>query len=88
MSLPDELGTEKPTAHYPSIPTSVSGQPITWNKNYATIGGCLDTLFEAYERDGTFPLLFKYNAAFRGGKIYVECLFYAIFYAGKNIFSL
>ena len=83
MSLPDELGIDKTTAHTPSIPLSISGEPIIWNKNYATIGGVLDQLFEAYERDGTFPLLFKYNAAFRGGKVYVESAETVTFITGK-----
>ena len=85
MSLPDELGIDKTTAHNPSIPLSISGEPIIWNKNYATIGGVLDQLFEAYERDGSFPLLFKYNAAFRGGKIYVESAETVNFITGKSV---
>ena len=56
------------------------------SENYATRSAdasCLDQLFEAYERDGTFPLLFKYNAAFRGGKIYVESPETVTFITGK-----
>ena len=62
MSLPDELGIDKTTAHTPSIPLSISGEPIIWNKNYATIGGVLDQLFEALLQPGA-PRSYEARAA-------------------------
>ena len=52
----------KPTAHTPFIPLSLDQEPITWDsKNYAAIDGVLTRLHEAFQRDGTFPLLFKFS---------------------------
>ena len=74
--MSDTFADDKPTAqHSPLIPLSLDQEPITWeSKNYASIDGVLTRLHEAFQRDGTFPLLFKFNAASRHGKVYVDTM--------------
>ena len=74
----------KPTAH-PSVPLDLNGQEITWNQNFANALGRITSLMDAFERDGTFPLLFSHRAAYHSGRIYVESPQTVNFITGKSI---
>ena len=85
MSLTFDDDDNKPTAHTPSIPLDLNGNIITWNKNLASVSGRLEALFDAFERDNTFPLLFEHRASFKSGRIYVESIETVSFLINKSV---
>ena len=85
MSLNVDDDEEKPTAQHPSIPLDLSGNDITWDQNFANVLGRISRLMDAFERDGTFSLLFSHRAAYHGGRIYVESAETVNFITGKSV---
>ena len=85
MSLNVDDDEEKPTAQHPSIPLDLSGNDITWDQNFANVHGRISRLMDAFERDGTFSLLFSHRAAYHGGRIYVESAETVNFITGKSV---
>ena len=65
MSLNVDDDDNKPTAHFPSIPLDLNGNEITWDQNFANALGRISRLMDAFERDGTFPLLFSHSTTTR-----------------------